>query len=421
MSNQVKFMSNTMAGAPVLSNGWGDMTAMLDACLVNGFNLKTAASVARSGDVATMTFATAHGFEAGQVLLVAGATPTAYNGEVIVTGVTTLTLTYAVAGTPSTPPTGTITAKVAPLGFEIAFTGTNKRAYRSPNTAGPRNFLRVDDSNLSPWTSTYAKFARVTIAEGMSDIDTFVGARAPFDPLAPTKNEIPTGSGTTAYGGWYKWYYARQSYNESAGDGGASAKDWCLIGDDRGFYLINSCFWSSGQRIVHGFNEFESFKTADPYRTVLLASERYKTAADTSSAYPADDNAIGNSASVVGRVMMRSFTGVGGTVAPMWVTLNDVNNTNNSGYSSGFAYPNGPDYGLIIHPIYMREGAVGGHLRGVMQGMLWVHQNQPVPHLTILDNVIGYTGKKFIYLTFGLNIVGGNVSGFMFDLSGPWR
>ena len=47
--------------------------------------------------------------------------------------------------------------------------------------------------------------------QNMADIDTFIGARAPFDPLNPTKNEVPSGSGTSGYYGWYKWLYARNS------------------------------------------------------------------------------------------------------------------------------------------------------------------------------------------------------------------
>ena len=64
-----------------------------------------------------------------------------------------------------------------------------------------RHYLRVDDSLPAGYTTTWAKFARVTIAEGMADIDTFVGAQAPFTPDAPTRNEMPTNTGTAMYPG----------------------------------------------------------------------------------------------------------------------------------------------------------------------------------------------------------------------------
>ena len=41
MTLPVKYYANTMQGAPQLTNDWGCMTALLDAVLVTGFNLKT--------------------------------------------------------------------------------------------------------------------------------------------------------------------------------------------------------------------------------------------------------------------------------------------------------------------------------------------------------------------------------------------
>ena len=41
MTLPVKYYSNTMQGAPQLTNDWGCMTALLDAVLITGFNLKT--------------------------------------------------------------------------------------------------------------------------------------------------------------------------------------------------------------------------------------------------------------------------------------------------------------------------------------------------------------------------------------------
>lgn len=291
MSNKVKWMFQGMAGAPVLTNNWGSLTALLDACLVNGFNLQTIASLERDGTTATATLAAGHGFVVDQVVLIAGCDQADYNGEFTVTAVTSTTVRFAVGGTPTTPATTAtaITMKVAPLGYETVFTGTNKRVYRSPNPLSNRHYLRVDDSLPSGYTTTWAKFARVTIAEDMSDIDTFVGGRAPYDPANPTKNEVPSGSGTSMYSGWFKWYYARNSYNETSGDNGNWARSWVLIGDDRGFFLTNSSGYQGDKRILHAFTDFESFKPGDTYASYLIASERYRTVSDTANSYPSQD------------------------------------------------------------------------------------------------------------------------------------
>lgn len=66
-------------------------------------------SLTRSGSVATATTSTAHGFATGETHTIAGATDPAYNGAVTVTVTGDTTFTYAVAGAPATPASGTIT------------------------------------------------------------------------------------------------------------------------------------------------------------------------------------------------------------------------------------------------------------------------------------------------------------------------
>ena len=422
MTNKVKWMYQGMAGAPVLTNNWGSMTALLDACLVNGFNLQTVTSITRDGSTATATLTSGHGFVVDQVVLIGGCDQVEYNGEFTVTAITSNTVSFSVAGEPVSPATtaASITMKVAPLGFEIVFTGTNKRVYRSPNPLSNRHFLRVDDSLPTGYTTTWAKFARATIAEDMSDIDTFVGGRAPYDPASPTKNEVPSGSGTSMYSGWFKWYYARNSYNESSGDNGAWSRSWVLVGDDRGFFLTNSSGWGGDKRILHAFTDFDSYKAGDNYASYLIASERYRQVSDTAYSYPSQDAYSAYAQDTTGKVAIRNYTQIGDHCRLGMLSLNDGNNQNISNRSGAIPFPNGPDYSLILHPIYLRESAVGGHLRGTLPGMFWIHQNQPYAHLSFIDNVIGYTGKKFLIVTMDYASEG-NTSGFAFDVTGPWR
>lgn len=424
MSNKVKWMHNAFAGAPVLTNNWGSLTALLDACLVNGFNLKSVTALARVGEIATATIGSGHGFVVDQVVLVEGCDQPSYNGEFTVTAITSTTVSFRVdveGGEPASPATTqtSITMKIAPLGFEIVFTGTHKRVYRSPNPLSNRHFFRVDDSQPEGYTATWAKFGRVTIAEEMADIDTFVGAQAPFTPGAPTRNEVPTGSGTTMYSGWFKWYYARNSYAETSGDNGNWSRTWVLIGDDRGFFLVNSSGYGGDKRILHAFTDFDSYKPGDNFASYLIASERYQQANYTGGSYPSQDAYSAYAQNTTGKICLRDYTGIGGNCRLGMLSLNDGNNQNISGRSGAIPFPNGPDYGLILHPIYLRE-ADGGHLRGTLPGMFWVHQNQPYGHLTMIDNVIGYESRKFIYATMDYGSEA-NTSGFCFDITGPWR
>ncbi|KAF7599465.1 MAG: hypothetical protein CGU28_05320 [Candidatus Dactylopiibacterium carminicum] len=424
MSNKVKWMHNAFAGAPVLTNNWGSLTALLDACIVTGFNLKTVTALARTGEVATATIGTGHGFVVDQVVLVEGCDQPSYNGEFTVTAITSTTVSFRVdvdGGEPASPATTqtSITMKIAPLGFETVFTGTNKRAYRSPNPLSNRHYLRVDDSLPEGYTTTWAKFARVTIAEGMADIDTFVGAQAPFTPGAPTRNEVPSGSGTAMYTGWFKWYYARSTAYENNGDSGAAARSWVLIGDDRGFFLANSSGLGGDKRVLHAFTDFDSYRPGDNFASYLIATENYSpTGSGNYFSYPSQYAYSAYSLDTTGKICLRDYTGIGGNVRIGMLSLNDQNGQNVSGRSAAIPFPNGPDYGLIIHPIYLRES--GGHLRGTLPGIFWVHQNQPYGHLTKIDNVIGYEDRKFLYVTVDYGSEG-NTSGFMFDITGPWR
>ena len=422
MTKQVKWMHQGMAGAPVLTNNWGSLTALLDACLVNGFNLQTVSAITRTDSTATATLTAGHGFTVDQVVLVAGSDQPDYNGEFTVTAVTSTTVSFTVSGTAVTPATTatSLTMKVAPLGFEIAYTGTNKRAYRSPNPRSNRPFLRVDDSLPAGYTTTWAKFGRITIAEAMSDIDTFVGGRAPFDPYAPTRNEVPSGSGTTMYTGWFKWYYARQNHAETSGDNGNWGRSWVLIGDDRGFFLSNASGYFGDARILHAFTDFDSYKAGDNYASYLIASERYLVANSTTGSYPYNDAYSANSQNTTGKICIRNYTQIGENVRLGMLSLNDGNGQNISGRTGNIPFPNGPDYGLILHPIYLRETDNGGHLRGALPGIIWIHQSQPYAHLSVIDNVIGYEGRKFLIVTLNYSSEG-NTCGFAYDITGPWR
>ena len=420
MSNKVKWMHQGFAGAPVLTNNWGSLTALLDACLVNGFNLKAVTALTRTGDEATATVGSGHGFLVDQVVLVEGCDQPSYNGEFTVIATTASTVSFRIEGEPASPATTQtgITMKIAPLGFEIAFTGTNKRAYRSPNPLSNRHYLRVDDSLPAGYTPTWAKFARVTIAEGMADIDTFVGAQAPFTPDAPTRNEVPTGVGAAMHPGWFRWFYARQNCPETHGDGGNFARNWVLAGDDRGFFMACASGWSGDKRVLYAFTDFDSYKPGDRFASLLMASERYRRVDDYNLSYPSQEAASAYSLDTTGKICMRDYTGIGGNCRLGMLALNDGNHQNVSGRSANIPFPNGPDYGLILHPIYLREAS--GHLRGILPGMFWVHQNQPYGHLTLLENIIGYESRKFLYVTVDYSHEG-NTSGFCFDITGPWR
>jgi hypothetical protein len=423
MAQAVKYFTSGMQGAPVVSNGWGDLTSMLDAVLVNGFNLKTVDSITSTGGVATATVSTGHGYVVNQVVLIAGCEQAAYNGEQVVTGVTASTFTFAVTGTPASPATtqSAISAKVAPLGFQIAFTGTNKRVYRSPNVLSTRPFLRVDNSLDPVWTTTYAKYAKVTMAENMTDIDTFVGARAPYDPNLPTKNEVGTGSGATAIGGWYKWIHSHNVGSSQNTDGGTGARNWVVVGDDRGFFIMLPRQTGHTVRSIHYFGDFASFKAGDAYPCLLTAVDDYNAANSGSSSYPSYNVEFEYTADYAGKTLMRDYTQLGNPVRAGFFTLNPSNTQMVSGRIVSVPWPNGPDFSLQLWPVWIREES--GHVRGQMPGVFFIPQSLPYSDLTVVENVVNYAGRKFLLVCGAYTSDSGttNSTRVAFDITGPWR
>ncbi len=416
----VKYFNSGMPGAPQIANNWGDLITMLDACLINGFALKAIDSLTFANGVVTATINAGHTYLKDQVLLMAGADQPEYNGSARVIATTANTFTYAVSGTPTSPATTAtnLSAKVAPLGWEKPFAGTNKAAYRSKNPASPQNILLIDNSLKTPgYTTTWAKWANVGIVEDLADIDTIVGAQAPYDPNNPTQNWKQVAA---SQWGWYKWYHARNNQYESNSDNGAGNRNWVLIGDDRLFFLFcsNAAGYGWYGRNCYCFGDITSFKSGDNYATVLSADDNYSGMSNNWS-YPGQYSGYGlvSSLDFTGKVLLRNHTQLGNPVRFGLTSLN----TNNGQQICGRGptpFPNGADYSLWLLPTYVRQE--DGHMRGLMPGMLWMPQDRPYSDQTIVDNVIGQPGKRFLLVRtqYTSDAEGAQIA---FDITGPWR
>lgn len=216
---------NAQTGAPVLSGTVGSLVGVLDACLVNGFNLVSVSGITVTSNVATLSTGTTHGFVADQVIEVAGATPSGLNGRKRVISATDTTLTFAAPGIADGAATGTLSAKVASAGWEIAFTATNVRVYRSPNVLGTRMFYRVDDT-----TTTHAT---ITAAESFTDVG---------NPL-----NVWMGS---------------QFYSKST-LANATAVEWDLVADDRTVYFRPKS--AADNTVQFGFGDYSPTRPNNPY------------------------------------------------------------------------------------------------------------------------------------------------------------
>ena len=380
MSNTVKWFHSGMGGAPVLSGTAGAMLALLDACLVNGFNLQTLTSLVVAANVATATKAS-HGVVVGQLVEIAGASPAGLNGLQRVTGIGGNTFTFTTSGISDQTATGTITAKTPPAGWEKAFSGTNKAAYRSLNGASNKPVLRLDDTGTTS--------ARVVGYEAMTDVDTGTG---PF----PTAAQMSGGA-----------YWLKSATADS------TARAWTLVADDQGFWLIRT-HGAATYTSFDAFTEFASEKPGDLYNAWLTGCTSAAHLSALGLWFPC--SATGSAA--MSAWIPRASTQVSGAIAagpciPNAAGTNGYSGANNT----GMAYPNPVTGGLVLSRTAMRES--GGGVRCLaMPGLLTTPQTQPLAHLDIVNNVADIGNRDLLIVSCENLSFGGRVG---FDITGPWR
>lgn len=276
----IQFFCSENFKAPSLDNSWGAMINVLDACLVNGLSLPSISSASCDGSQITLVFSVNHQVKLFQIISLQGFSPSDLNTNYRVIGVPTLNKLVIESTVTSIATVGS--ALLKPLGYEKVFSGTNKAVYRDADTNSTlRPFLRVDNSLDPVYSENYAKFAKVGILESCTSIDDVSGAQIPYDNSNPTKNWVGSGSGTSAYNGWAKWYYARNTtaFNGSADTAtpASGSRPWMIVGNHQGFYLLNSLTASDTHKVLSGFGVYDLVDgiSAKPY--FLLAVRDYAT------------------------------------------------------------------------------------------------------------------------------------------------
>lgn len=390
LDTSVKYFHSGMAGAPVMSGTIGSLLAVLDACLVNGFGLKTVNSLVVSNNVATATINTGHSAEADVVVEIAGATPSGLNGQQKVIAVTSNTVQWETTGIADQTATGTISLKLAGAGWVKEFSGANLGAYRSPNILGTRMYLRVDDAD--------ATFARLIGYETMSDINTGTG-------LFPSTAQRPGGL-----------YWSKSQVADS------TLREWMLIADDRMFYFARAHRSDYPEGYETGaFGDFIPTKSGDAYACVINGT----SANNVGGVYHPDIYWVGNSSAVSGGVYApKSYTGIGAPaqMGKSFPVLAFTAVENQSGYvNGGLTFPNPEDGGLYLVPHYLLEFNPN-NVRGVSPGFYCSPQRFTSTILPACDTVTGVTalpGKKFKVITCLQTALIGTPC--FVDITGPWR
>lgn len=383
LDTSVKRIHESMRGAPQLKGQAGTGVAVLDAFLVDGWGLATAASGSVSAGVCTLNMGVGNDFEEHCVVLVAGATPAAVNGEHRLTQGGE-TIKFEVPGAADGPVTGTVTVKYASCGWEKVYTDTNKRVYRSQDVTGNRRYLRIND--------TGAAYMRVYGYNSMTAIET----------------------GTGNFGNALYWHKADAA--------SASAQRYDCVGDSMAFFYAPSPYfvtYGAGYEISAPWffgDQIYLKPTGDAWGTLITG--------DTGSPHAAY-GAIGYETSGAGQYLERIAAGTGGAVQTYVLPCtNQAQSGANTAYTGFGDFPDAISGALRLTPTYTSDGYSTPNVRrGIVPGVYWApHANlNSYTGFAPRDTVPGpgaLSARRFMHLFIGTTSKSGAI---FIDTTGPWR
>lgn len=295
-------------------------------------------------------------------------------------------------------------------GWTIAFTGTSKRNYTMA-AGGTGMSLYVDDSG--PGAGTF-KEARVT---------GFVTSTA----LGTGTGQFPTTSQQTAPAGAL---VVRKSATADA-----TARAWTIVADGHTLYMFAETGDQTAPFMAYPwmFGDFFPYGPSDTSNCILIARTTENTAAGGPATFPgANINTVYDGFSgfpvmnngglvntVPGHYVAASYTGVGGSIAvgkhadmakmgcmigsfgypgPMqmgYLGSFTLSASSNSGatWVNEFDYPNGPDTGLYVSPIWIHHN---GMVRGYLKGLWCPLQHMPLGHNDTYTGTGVMAGKSLL-------------------------
>ncbi|MDX7855662.1 hypothetical protein ACVDHI_00395 [Aeromonas sp. 25-248] len=395
MAFPVKWYSNAMQGAPSLGDtSAGALAALLKAVLVTGFGTLTINALVwdATEGAAKATISGGHAYLQDSVVEVSGASPAAYNGEHRVKKVSSTEVWFELdGGNPGSAGSGTMSMKVAPLGWtQTHESGDGMVAiYRPTNVSESGNVsLRVDNTAFSGWAGTTYKgyLAKVAMVEDVVDINTY----------------------TLIYE--HRWP-ATKAY---------STGNWDLIGDPQLFYFLPA-YGILNRQALYAFGYINSIRPGDRYHAILIHYASTSANADTRS-WEYNISSNGNYYNeglafdaTTFRVIARSYSQLFGT-SGFWLKGLFPR------FGTGMNTPNGPDNGFYMSgdPCMVME--TGNHLRGYLPGLICPFATVTDWHRKNFAALPALNGKlaRFLLATYTAN---GTIAPTMagFDLTGPWR
>ena len=380
VDTSVKHAYSSMVGAPVINGTAGSLIATLRAFLVTGWGAKSVDSAAISNGVCRLTFASGKSAaEVNAVIQVAGAAPAGLNGEQRVTAVANGWIEFK-TDLPDGAVTGSLSFKMAGLGWEEVYSKTNVSVFRPTDPRGTRMYYRVDDSGTTQ--------ARVQMHESMTDVDTGSG-------VAPAQA-----------GGFY-W--------TKKGDTGTEGVYWLLIGDAQGFYFTCSPYGAASLAFgatTRYAGDINSYRSGDAWCAMLSGS--------LNGSGSSVDGCMFSGSTTGTFVVARQYHGLGSAVSLFRKAFGESTTSGNSNALGSF--PSKADNGLRLAPVLLVDA--DNSPRGEAPGLFHCPQNGLAAvfpaTVTFTDGAGKFAGQKL--LSVGVGPLSNNAVGIgFFDATVPWR
>jgi len=409
IATPVRYFDSTLPNAPRCSGTAGDMTEMLKACLVDGFDPRTVNSIVIADGIATVNISGGHAFAPLDVIRISGATPAALNDDWrVLPGATGSTLTFDVSGTGigDGTATGTITARRAPAGWSMPYSDGHVCVFRPAAWISPRHFVRVDDTGTVG--AQGARGASFRAYESMTDAHT--GA----DPY-PTPAQHADG------------LWLRKSTAVST-----AARPWVVIADAGMCYVFTGPDGTTDM-LGAAFGAFPSFRPDDAGNFLCIGTSSdtaiKTTSGQTPMAYcsPSFASYLGTTA-INGHFLARDASQIAKSVPCYKIgsALSDELGGSRLNTCTGVPFPNGTDNAFLTSPVFICEH-ISPTVRGVMPGLYQPLHPAPLNHRDRISGVAGIPGDDCILVALfssSTGRTGGGSSGAAraaFALVGPWR
>lgn len=144
---QTKMFDFSDVGLDFCSGSKNKFPEVFKKMLVIGYNPQTASSVSISGDQITLSYGVTHGYKADRVIQVTASG--GFNKQVYVDSITSNTVTCTVLDADTSGLTGTISTKVASLGWTIEYEVGNIHIYKMKHIDDTDMYLRICFQNIS--------------------------------------------------------------------------------------------------------------------------------------------------------------------------------------------------------------------------------------------------------------------------------